>query len=70
MLLRKIKSLQIFSDGSLNYYNSNLLKMTKKYNFCKKDFKNSKFCDKKGQLFLQTTADSDNVEYRYKFLKV
>ena len=70
MLLRRIKSLQIFSDGSISYYNSNLLKATKKYNFCKKDFKNSKFCNKKDQLLLQNMADSGNLEYRYKFLKV
>jgi len=69
MLLRKIKSLQIFSDGSLSYSNSNLLKMSKKCNFYQKDFKNSRFCDKKGG-GLKNLTDLDNFEYRYKFLKI
>jgi hypothetical protein len=47
MLIKKIKALQIFSDGSLNYYNNNFLKTSKKLNFWENDFKNSKFCEKK-----------------------
>jgi hypothetical protein len=66
MLIKKIKALQIFSDGSLNYYNNNFLKTSKKLNFWENDFKNSKFCEKKIYL-LKNVSDHENVEYRYKF---
>ena len=69
MLIKRIKSLEIFSDGSLNYYNNNFLKMSKKLNVLEKDFKNSKFCDKETYL-LKNLADHENFEYRHKFLKI
>lgn len=66
--MKKIKRIQIFSDGSLNYDNMNCLITTKNYNFCEKDFKNSKFCNRKKKL-LKDVADHENFRFRHKFLK-
>lgn len=64
--MKKIKFIQIFSDGSLNYDIMNCLITTKNYNFCEKDFKNSKFCDRK-ETSLKDVADYENFRFRHKF---
>jgi|MDSW01.2.fsa_nt_gb hypothetical protein len=67
--MKKLRFIQIFSDGSLNYCNINNSKIIKKYNFCERDFKNSKFCNRKSPLF-KTGIDNENLEFRRKFLKI
>jgi hypothetical protein len=66
--MKKIKFIQVFSDGSLNYDNINCLTTAKHYNFCEKDFKNSKFCNKK-EVVLKDVANYENLRFRQKFLK-
>ena len=69
IIVKKIKSLQIFSDGSFYFCNSNVFKKSKKLKFCDEDFKNSKFGDKK-KVFLNNVISYDNFKYRYKFFKI
>jgi hypothetical protein len=68
MRMKKKKVIQIFSDGSLNYNSMNGLNASKSFNFCQRDFKNSKFCDRK-EMLLKDVTDHENLKFRHKFLK-
>ena len=64
MKLIKIKSAQIFSNGSLNLSNKNFIKF-KQFNFCEKDHKNF-FLNQKEKI---TTIKADySSSYKNKYL--
>lgn len=62
-----MKSIYVFTDGSLNYSFMDQFELAKNYIFLKKDFKGSKFCVKKK--LTNVTLDHENLQFRHKFLK-
>lgn len=65
--MKKIKSIYVFTDGSLDYNFVDQMDSVKNHIFSEKDFKNSKFCVKKK--LINVTLDHDNLKFRHKFLK-
>jgi len=67
ILPKKRKIIQVFSDGSLNFYNENInIIKQDSYIFQEKDLKNFKFY-KKPKKFLNT---AQNFYYRKKYLDI
>lgn len=65
--MKKMKSIYVFTNGSLIYNSGDRTGLTKNYTFLEKDFRNSKFCVKKK--LTNATLDHENLKFRHKFLK-
>jgi len=65
--MKKIKSVNIFTNGRLNYNFIDYVDLTKNRIFLEKDFGNSKFCVKKK--LSNVTLNQENLKFRHKFLK-
>jgi len=65
--MKKMKSVHIFTNGSLNYNFIDYGDLAKNRIFLEKDFRNSKFCVKKK--LSNVTLNQENLKFRHKFLK-